>query len=1802
MRPELTWSNFCWAALAALLGSSGCTSPAERSAPVDHSEPVSRVSSALGTPSCSTTYSLAGGTVTGSTPNGTFSSCTFGTNTSGATCSVTGGALTYTAGSTVGYFIVPQRGANGGTYTNGTYLQSFNTGGFNYVEPGGAAGASTLWALASTGSGFTFQLAGSANSYVYMPTGTESSGNDLVANTTAANAAVFTMTDCNGTGDPGLYNRFGFMSASGSSPYWKIQSSSTPGGYIRTVGGGNGTPCSPTSTGAWEAFYLIPGWDTFTIQDTSGATAVCTVSVENPVALLPSSISLPTGASIAAQSGNVNTVQAWGGSGIFTGGSAGCAVTTNASGSSGTCTVTGSGQVSYTAGNTGGTDTLTITDNQGHTGTLTVVVSAPWSVSSTSSYALASSGLGSTVSVSGGTGPYTCTVSSSTSGGSTCSVSGGTLTYTAGATAGYNIESVRTSDYLQIVSSGGYNYVETGGAVGSSAQLWKMAASGSGFTFQSAGNANPAGTLAYIRSSGTAGNDLVADTTAAGAAIYTRQDCNGTGDPGQYNRFGFQSATGSAPYWQTKTSSPSVVDAVNNGNGTACSPTSGGPWEGYFLNSGTDTLTIADSAGHQTIVTVSVENPVSIMPSPIAVAEGTAVSGAFAWGGSGVFTGGSAGCSVTTNASGSSGTCSVSGSGAIAYTAGPTAGTDVLAITDSQGHGATVDVVVGGSVLTVGTGTNPIDSVVPRASVVLTTDGTGATWTLVNNNSGGTLNPTTGAYTAGSTGDVSDLAQVTQNGVTSTVVISVGPGVSVVPPQAGVQPSQSKSFVASGGSGTFSSCALTANASGGTCSVTSAGAVTYTAGATSGSDVMTVTDSLGNFANVTVVVSCAADSSLQILYPYNKTVFPLAMLPPVVQWSDNGTSPYAKVSLTYPATGTPTFSWSEIVPENGPLSTPYNMLPTALPVSGGGRAQIPSIVWTTLQNAASGADALLSVQALEASQGTSPTTITIHFATAPLKGTIYYESYDTNLVSNAAPNGATLAITVGASTPTVVDGNTGCRECHSVSASGNVMVVNDGTVTNPALYAGSLSVALPSNTETVIPSSSPSANDGRFSWAALSPDGTVMFTNEGSSPTWMSGQWATNPTAVAQLPSGVYSVSTGAALATSGLAAGFQARFPTFATDTTALAFNYESYDNVSLAMMSASQSGGTWTFGTPTVLFTPPTPPAGYPNHSGAVAWPSFMPAGQGGVVVQNQVANGCTEPGADDSSCAPGTCSDVRHNIGALGELWWVNTSSTPVPTRLSNANGAGYLPLGYNGHGLAGTTVPAVSADPTDTAGGIPTAAQLSATGAGSCQTALGSIFGNGNDALYNYKPTVNPQVTGGYQWVVFTSRRMYGNVATINPFASDPRETTEITSTATPQYPETKKLWVAAMKTNPAPGSDPSYPAFYLDGQELYAGNSRSYWVLPQCVPAVSGGITETALSRSGWVPTASGSGGGDVPANAIDGSSSTRWSTGAFQTPGQWFQLDMQSPQTFNQITMDSASSTNDYARGYQVLVSSDGMTWSTPIATGTGTGALVTVSFPTQTSRYVRIVQTGSTDTGTCNSNPAPCYWWSIAEINVANTMSTNTCTSTQDCCQTTPTTCKLDIPITTDPPAEHCVANSSITCSADGGSCNVDGDCCNYVTEGTRCSGGTCQVPPAASSPGYPNSATVTYDFQSNCGLADGGVNSGAGTAAIWRYLQTDQIIPTGTSISFTVQSASTEAGLSAAPTASAGTTTTTIQSPLYWTGPTTVDQELRALNPPSVSSTWLRVNVTLQPSSDKTSAPTLISLTPTFDCAPAE
>jgi hypothetical protein len=115
------------------------------------------------------------------------------------------------------------------------------------------------------------------------------------------------------------------------------------------------------------------------------------------------------------------------------------------------------------------------------------------------------------------------------------------------------------------------------------------------------------------------------------------------------------------------------------------------------------------------------------------------------------------------------------------------------------------------------------------------------------------------------------------------------------------------------------------------------------------------------------------------------------------------------------------------------------------------------------------------------------------------------------------------------------------------------------------------------------------------------------------------------------------------------------------------------------------------------------------------------------------------------------------------------------------------------------------------------------QLSQADGCSNNAALSGVY----DYRTNYLPSFAPTEAGGMSWVVFTSRRMYGNVAYENGWDAEPGY-----GCYSGKVPA-KKLWIAAVDSTWTPGSDPSHPAFYLPGQELAAGNSDGYWVNQAC---------------------------------------------------------------------------------------------------------------------------------------------------------------------------------------------------------------------------------------------------------------------------------------------------------------------------------------------------------------------------------
>ncbi|WP_073926956.1 beta-glucosidase [Streptomyces sp. CB03911] len=156
--------------------------------------------------------------------------------------------------------------------------------------------------------------------------------------------------------------------------------------------------------------------------------------------------------------------------------------------------------------------------------------------------------------------------------------------------------------------------------------------------------------------------------------------------------------------------------------------------------------------------------------------------------------------------------------------------------------------------------------------------------------------------------------------------------------------------------------------------------------------------------------------------------------------------------------------------------------------------------------------------------------------------------------------------------------------------------------------------------------------------------------------------------------------------------------------------------------------------------------------------------------------------------------------------------------------------------------------------------------------------------------------------------------------------------------------------------------------------VQTGTATSWWSVTEFNAYATGGGTgsgPTVLPRTGWTASASSTGGGDVPANMLDGNAASRWSSGVPMASGQSLTVDTGAVRSLARITMDSGGSAADYARGYQVFLSPDGVSWGSPVTTGNGTGPLVAADFPAQNARYVKVVQTGTATS-----------WWSVTEFN----------------------------------------------------------------------------------------------------------------------------------------------------------------------------------------------------------------------------
>lgn len=148
----------------------------------------------------------------------------------------------------------------------------------------------------------------------------------------------------------------------------------------------------------------------------------------------------------------------------------------------------------------------------------------------------------------------------------------------------------------------------------------------------------------------------------------------------------------------------------------------------------------------------------------------------------------------------------------------------------------------------------------------------------------------------------------------------------------------------------------------------------------------------------------------------------------------------------------------------------------------------------------------------------------------------------------------------------------------------------------------------------------------------------------------------------------------------------------------------------------------------------------------------------------------------------------------------------------------------------------------------------------------------------------------------------------------------------------------------------------------------SGNSGNWWSIHELQVYAA---TSSPHPMSSWIPNSFNNGA--YATRGIDGSLSTRWDSNAAQTPGMWYDVDMGTSLPIRTITLNCATSTNDYPRGYNVYAKANLADSYTLIASGAG-GPVTIINLSAQNGRYIKIEETQTATSGN---------WWSIHELNV---------------------------------------------------------------------------------------------------------------------------------------------------------------------------------------------------------------------------
>lgn len=464
----------------------------------------------------------------------------------------------------------------------------------------------------------------------------------------------------------------------------------------------------------------------------------------------------------------------------------------------------------------------------------------------------------------GGAGGYAYSLATNASGGS---IDPSTGAYTAGSNANVT-DVVRVTDALSVTKTAnvavgpGVSISPSSAATGPNGTINFVALGGSGVGFAwslstnaSGGSINPS-TGQYTAGAVPNSIDVVAVSdslgNAASGAINVGSSVSitpsaATSPPKGKVAFSATGGSGTGQTWSF---------LVNGSGGSINAGT--GAYAAGSTGSVTDTIRVVDSFGNVASATITVSAAVAISPpasvtppmGPIAFSATNGSGAGYVW-------------SLSTNASG--GTIAPTTG---AYLAGPKGNvTDIVKVSDSVGASATASIAVGPAIVIA----PATPSAPPSGTVVFAAtggSGSGYVWSIASNKSGSTIDPTTGAYKAGTAGSKVDTVRVVDAlGNQATVNVSVGGGLAINPAAPSVWPKGTLAFTATGGSGTGYVWSLFANSSGSTIDAKTSA---YTADPLGDvTDVVEVVDSLGNATTVDVKVTAALS-----IAPASQTVAP----------------------------------------------------------------------------------------------------------------------------------------------------------------------------------------------------------------------------------------------------------------------------------------------------------------------------------------------------------------------------------------------------------------------------------------------------------------------------------------------------------------------------------------------------------------------------------------------------------------------------------------------------------------------------------------------------------------------------------------------------------------------------------------------------------------------------------------------------------------------------------------------------------------------------------------------------------------